>query len=184
MAGSSIASVSCQRIGPINARCERFTGTCTAGRECHADRVNERRFHLPSRPWRIAFYVVVLVVMLGVNYWGAHRVIQVTRIRVPYSPFFLQQVRGDNVVSITSSNAEIQGTFVHAAKPAGTSTSSTLFVTEIPSFADTNQLSRLLQQHGVVVNAKALDTGGGPLWERLLLGFGPTIVLLLLLVFI
>jgi len=145
--------------------------------------VNERRLRLPSRPWRIAVYVVVLVVVLSVNYWGAHRVIQVTRIRVPYSPFFLEQVRGDNVVSITSTSAEIQGTFARAARPAGTSTSSNLFVTEIPSFADTIQLSRLLQQHGVVVNAKPLDKGG-PIWERLLLGFGPTIILLLLLVFI
>jgi cell division protease FtsH len=146
--------------------------------------VTDRRFpYLPSRPWRIGFYVAVIAVMLGVNYWGAHRVIQETRIRVPYSPFFLQQVRADNVVSITSTVSEVQGTFARATKPIGTSTASTRFVTEIPSFADTNQLSRLLQQHGVVVNAKPLDNGG-PLWERLLLGFGPTIVLLLLLIWL
>jgi cell division protease FtsH len=142
--------------------------------------VNERRFHLPSRPWRIAVYVGLLAVMLGINYWGAHRVIQVTRIRVPYSPFFLQQVRSDNVVSITSSANELQGDFAHPAAPAGTSTASTRFVTEIPSFADTIQLSRLLQQHGVVVNAKPPDTGV-PWWKSLIFGFGPTIILLLLL---
>jgi cell division protease FtsH len=146
--------------------------------------VNERRFpHLPSRPIRIAVYVAVLAVVLGVNYWGAHQVTQVTRIRVPYSPFFLKQVRTGNVVSVTSTASEIQGDFAHATKPGGTSTTSVHFVTEIPSFADTNQLSRLLQQQGVVVNAKPLDTGG-PLWERIALGFGPTIVLLLLLVWI
>jgi cell division protease FtsH len=146
--------------------------------------VSERRFpHLPSRPTRIALYVVAIAVLFGINYWGAHRVIQQTRIRVPYSPFFLEQVRGGNVVSIISNASEIQGDFSRATKPAGTSTASTRFVTEIPSFADTNQLSRLLQQHGVVVNAKPLDTGG-PLWERLLLGFGPTIVLLVLLVWL
>jgi cell division protease FtsH len=122
-------------------------------------------------------------VVLGVNYWGAHQVTQVTRIRVPYSPFFLKQVRTGNVVSVTSTASEIQGDFAHATKPGGTSTTSVHFVTEIPSFADTNQLSRLLQQQGVVVNAKPLDTGG-PLWERIALGFGPTIVLLLLLVWI
>jgi cell division protease FtsH len=146
--------------------------------------MNERRFpHLPSRPIRIAVYVAVLAVVLGVNYWGAHQVTQVTRIRVPYSPFFLKQVRTGNVVSVTSTASEIQGDFAHATKPGGTSTTSVHFVTEIPSFADTNQLSRLLQQQGVVVNAKPLDTGG-PLWERIALGFGPTIVLLLLLVWI
>jgi cell division protease FtsH len=146
--------------------------------------VSERRFPFwPSRPARIATYVVLLVVLLGLNYWGAHRVIQETRIRVPYSPFFIDQVRADNVVSITSTQSKLQGEFRHATKPAGTSTASVHFVTQVPSFADTNQLSGLLQAHGVVVNAAPIDTGG-PVWERLLLGFGPTIVLLLLLVWI
>jgi cell division protease FtsH len=146
--------------------------------------VTERRFpHLPSRPWRIAIYVVLIAVMLGINYWGAHRVTQVERIRVPYSPFFLEQVRSGNVVSVTSTSSELQGDFGHAAKPDGTSTSSTRFVTEIPSFANTDQLFLLLQKHGVVVNAKPIDNGG-PLWQSLLLGFGPTIVILLLLVWI
>jgi cell division protease FtsH len=146
--------------------------------------VTESRFpRLPSRPTRIVVYAVLLAVALGLNYWGAHRVIQVTRIRVPYSPFFLQQVRRGNVQSITSIATTIQGDFVHATKPAGTSPASTHFVTEIPSFADTNQLSLLLQRHGVVVNAQPLDNGG-PWWERLILGFGPTIVLLLLLVWL
>ena len=146
--------------------------------------MTERRFpNLPNRPTRIVVYVVLIGVLLGINYWAAHRVTEVTRIRVPYSPFFLEQVRTGNVVSITSAAAQIQGDFLHATKPAGTSTTSVHFVTQIPSFADTNQLSQLLQEHGVVVNAKPLDTGS-PLWERLLLGLGPTIVLLLLLFWI
>jgi cell division protease FtsH len=146
--------------------------------------VTERRFpNLPSRPTRIAVYVSLLAVLLGINYWGAHRVIQETRIRVPYSPFFLEQVRGNNVVSVTSSASELQGTFKHATKPARTSTQATRFVTEIPSFADTNQLSQLLQEHGVVVNAVPLDTGA-PLWQTIVLGFGPTIILLVLLLWI
>ena len=146
--------------------------------------MTERRFpHLPSRPWRIATYVVLIAVMLGINYWGAHRVTQVQRIRIPYSPFFLEQVRSGNVVSVTSTSSELQGDFAHAAKPEGTATSSTRFVTEIPSFASTDQLSLLLQKHGVVINAKPIDNGG-PLWQSLLFGFGPTIVVLLLLVWI
>ena len=145
--------------------------------------MNVRRFpHLPSRPTRIAVYVVLLVVVLGLNYWGAHRVIQETRIRVPYSPFFLEQVRADNVVSVTSTASELQGNFSHATKPAGASTASVHFVTEIPSFADTNQLSQLLQQHGVVVNANSPD--GVPFWKTVVFGFGPTIILLLLLFWI
>ncbi len=142
--------------------------------------MNERRFpHLPNRPTRLAIYVVAIAVLLGVNYWGAHRFTQLTRARVPYSPFFLRQVRAGNVVSVTSTGSELQGTLRHAT----TAGSSLRFVTEIPSFGDTNQLSRLLQAHGVVVNATPLDNGG-PLWERLLLGLGPTIVLLLVLFWI
>ncbi|MFZ0342286.1 MAG: ATP-dependent metallopeptidase FtsH/Yme1/Tma family protein, partial [Gaiellaceae bacterium] len=137
----------------------------------------------PSHPRRIAVWVVLLAVLLGLNYWGAHRVIQQTRIRVPYSPFFLRQVRSGNVVSITSMNSTIQGNFAHATSPAGTSTTSVHFVTEVPPFADTNQLSRLLQQHGVVVNAKPPDPGVA-WWKSVVFGFGPTIVLLLLLFWI
>ena len=132
---------------------------------------------------RIALYVGLLVIALALNYWGAHRVTQVTRNRIPYSPVFLQEVRAGHVAAVTSSGSELQGDFKTATKPPGTSTASVHFVTEIPSFADTNQLSRLLQQRGVVVNAKPLDNGG-PVWERLLLGFAPTIILLLLLVWI
>jgi cell division protease FtsH len=145
--------------------------------------VSERRLPWPSRPKRIAFWAVLIAVLLGINYWAAHRVTQETRIRIPYSPFFLEQVRADNVVTVTSTGTEIQGDLHHATKPPGTSTSSTHFVTEIPAFANTNQLSQLLEQHKVTVNAKPLDNGG-PVWEQLLLGFGPTIILLLLLFFI
>jgi cell division protease FtsH len=56
-------------------------------------------------------------------------------------------------------------------------------VTEIPELANTDQLSLLLQKLDVIVNAKPLDSGG-PLWKSLLFGIGPTIVLLLLLVWI
>lgn len=146
--------------------------------------MTESRFpRLPSRPTRIVVYVVLLVIALGINYWGAHRVIQETRIRVPYSPFFLQQVRSGNVDSVISTGSELQGKFAHATKPTGAQTASVHFVTQIPSFADTDQLSQLMQDHGVVVNAQPFDTGG-PVWQRLLLGFGPTIVLLLLLFWI
>ncbi|HXH96022.1 MAG TPA: ATP-dependent zinc metalloprotease FtsH, partial [Gaiellaceae bacterium] len=147
--------------------------------------MNERgRFprlpRLSRRSDRIVVYLVLIAVMLGVNYWGAHRVTEVTRIQVPYSPFFLDQVRSGNVRSITSIGSEIQGNFRRAAKPAGTATAAVRFTTLIPAFADTNQLSSLLQAHNVVVNAKSLDTGVA-WWKSLLYGFGPTILLLLLL---
>ena len=56
----------------------------------------------------------------------------------------------------------------------------TRFRTEIPAFANTDELSRLLQENDVTVNADPLDTGS-PWWQTLLVGFGPTILFVLLL---
>src|SRR5439155_784798 len=76
----------------------------------------------------------------------------------------------------------IQGTFTQKERYAG-SKATTRFKTEIPTFADTKALSQLLQRNGVIVNAQPLQTGA-PWWENLLLGFGPTLLFLLLLVWL
>jgi cell division protease FtsH len=135
---------------------------------------------LSKRSNRIIVWLVLIAAMLGFNFWAAHRATEITRIRVPYSPFFLREVQLGNVTSIRSTGTAIQGDFKKATKPSGTSTSSVHFSTEIPAFADTNQLSQLLQAHHVVVNAQPLDSGV-PWWKSLLYGFGPTILFLLLL---
>ncbi|HZO34745.1 MAG TPA: ATP-dependent zinc metalloprotease FtsH [Gaiellaceae bacterium] len=132
------------------------------------------RFRL-SRGW-ILFAVALLIL----NFYVGSRATQPpSRVRVPYSPFFLQQVKSGHVKEITSKGTAIQGTFTKAERYAG-SKPTTRFKTEIPAFANNDELTRLLQQHGVVVNAVPLDTGG-PWWENLLLGFGPTILFVLLL---
>ncbi len=137
----------------------------------------------PPRPrFRISWrWIVFFLILLGINYWIGSRATQpATRIRVPYSPFFLDQIRGGDVVSITSKGTAIQGTFKKSTSYAG-SKPSTRFSTEIPAFADTKSLSNLLEQKGVVVNAKPL-TGSVAWWENLLLGFGPTLLFIGLLV--
>jgi cell division protease FtsH len=83
------------------------------------------------------------------------------------------------VVSITSKGTAIQGTFSKPERYQG-SKATKLFQTEIPAFADTNSLSQLLQRKRVIVNAVPLDTGA-PWWQNLLLGFGPTLLFLVLL---
>src|SRR5437016_4974742 len=135
----------------------------------------------PKRP-RIGWGLVALFVgLLVVNFYLGSRATQAqSRVRVPYSPFFLQQVNEGNVAGITSKGTAVQGTFKRA-QPYGKSKPTTKFKTEIPAFANTDQLSKLLQSKGVVVNAQPLDTGS-PWWEQLLLGFGPTLVFILLLV--
>jgi cell division protease FtsH len=125
--------------------------------------------------------VVFFLVLLGINYWlGSRATSPASRVRIPYSPFFLDQVSKGDVISITSKGTAIQGTFKEATSYAG-SKSSTRFSTEIPAFADTKALSHLLESKKVVVNAKPL-TGSVAWWESLLLSFGPTLLFIGLLV--
>jgi cell division protease FtsH len=137
----------------------------------------------PPQPPRFRLgrgWILFALALLALNFYVGSRATQPpSRVRVPYSPFFLQQVRAGHVKEITSKGTAIQGTFTRKESYAG-SKPTTSFQTEIPAFADNDALSRLLQQKGVVVNAKPLDTGA-PWWQNLLLGFGPTILFVLLL---
>jgi len=138
----------------------------------------------PTPPsWRPRFgvrWIVFVLALLAVNFWAGSRATQApSRVRVPYSPFFLQQVTAGHVDEITSKGTAIQGTFTQKER-YGKAKPTTRFRTEIPAFADNNALSQLLQSKGVVVNAEPLDTGA-PWWQNLLLGFGPTILFLVLL---
>jgi cell division protease FtsH len=136
-----------------------------------------RRFGLPG--WVL---VVVAVGLLGLNFWAASRAVHpVHRVRVPYSPFVLDQVRAGNVQEITSTGTAVQGAFRRPLRyPRGHGSATRQFATEIPAFADVNALSRVLESNHVVMNAKPLDTGP-PWWQSLLLGFGPTLLFLGLL---
>ena len=57
------------------------------------------------------------------------------------------------------------------------------FSTQVPSFANNSELSGLLQQQGVTIDAKSPDKGPSFL-QSLLFGFGPTLLLILLFVLI
>ena len=140
------------------------------------------RPRLPRRRVRIGWWAAWIVALLAINYWTASRATQAqSRVQIPYSPYFLQQVRTGNVSDIRSKGATVQGTFRHAESYAG-SKKTTAFKTEIPAFADTNSLSKLLEQKKVVINAQPLDTGL-PWWENILVGFGPTLLFVGLIVF-
>jgi cell division protease FtsH len=129
----------------------------------------------PSRAW-----IVFFLALLAVNFYVGSRATQPpSRVRVPYSPFFLQQVTVGHVKEITSKGTAIQGTFTQKVAYAG-SKPTTLFETEIPAFANNDALTSLLEEKEVVVNAQPLDTGA-PWWQNLLLGFGPTILFVVLL---
>ena len=125
-------------------------------------------------------WIVFFLAVLGLNLFIASRAMgPESRVRVPYSPFFLEQVQARNVEEITSKGTDIQGAF-RKEVTFEDSEPTTRFRTEIPAFANTDELSRLLQQNDVTVNADPLDTGG-PWWQTLLVGFGPTILFVFLL---
>ena len=139
----------------------------------------------PTPPQRPRFgvssrWIVFFLLLLAFNLFVATRTMgPESRVRVPYSPFFLQQVRTGNVEEITSKGTDVQGTFkkdvtFEDSKPT------TRFRTEVPAFANTDELSQLLQENDVTVNAEPLETGA-PWWQTLLFGFGPTILFVFLL---
>src|SRR5207342_1853243 len=138
------------------------------------------------RPPRFAFgrnWILFLIGLLLLNiFLGSRAMREPSRVRVPYSPFFLQQVRESKVKDITSKGTAIQGTFKEA-ETYKDSKPTTRFRTEIPAFADNTSLSKLLQSKGVIVNAQPLDTGS-PWWQSLLLFFGPTLLFVGLLFFL
>ena len=130
-----------------------------------------------------SYWIVLALGLLAINIVFGMRAGQpASRVRVPYTPFFLQQVRAGHVKEITSKGTAIQGTFSQAVqfedkKPT------TRFKTEIPAFANNDELAALLQRKAVEVNAQPLDSGP-PWWQSLLLGFGPTILFVFLLVWL
>ena len=138
----------------------------------------------PPQPPRFRFsrnWILFALVLLAFNIFIASRAMgEPSRVRVPYSPYFLNQVRAGHVKEITSKGTAIQGTFKEEQRYQD-SKPTTKFRTEIPAFADNDALSKLLQEKGVVVNAQPLDTGT-PWWQSLLLFFGPTLLLIGLLV--
>src|ERR671931_1687731 len=129
----------------------------------------------PGRTW-----ILFALTLLAVNvYLGSRATQPPARVRVPYSPFFLNEVTSGHVKEITSKGTAIQGTFTQKIRYAK-SKPTTRFKTEVPAFANNDELSALLRKEGVVVNAQPLDSGV-PWWENLLLGFGPTVLFIFLL---
>ena len=142
----------------------------------------------PPPPQRSRFglsprWIVFVLALLAFNLFVSTRAMQPeSRVRVPYSPFFLQQVERSNVDEIKSKGTDIEGTFkrdvtFEDSKPTKR------FRTEVPAFANTDELSHLLQEKNVTVNAEPLDTGA-PWWQTLLFGFGPTILFVVLLLWL
>jgi cell division protease FtsH len=142
--------------------------------------------HPPKAPARMPggrrFWLVLLALLVA-NYVIAELVSNnPSRESVPYS-YFREQVADGNVSEVTSTGDTIQGTFKKASKPPDASgKASTRFETERPAFADDSLLGLLEREH-VVINAHPIETST-PLWQQILIGFGPTLLIVGLFVLI
>jgi len=137
--------------------------------------------HKAPPPHRLRGFWIFVIVLLALN-WISVLAFQTSgqpRVKVPFSPYFLNQLEAGQVKSISSKADTIQGTFKTSFKyPPNDSkaTATTLFSTQVPSFWNSNQLTTLLRSQGVEVNATNPNPGTSILAE-LLLGFGPTLLL-------
>jgi len=127
-----------------------------------------------------------LVVLLALN-WIISSFLLSPPQREPVSyTFFLTQVQAGNVSEITSTADTIEGQFKKETTytPTGETKSEQVerFTTQRPSFAEDN-LFQMLQTGNVPVNANPPDAPA-PVWQQLLVGFGPTILLVGLFYFI
>ncbi len=130
-------------------------------------------------PPRTGRWLWILTAVLAVN-WILMSVLVDPAPRVPVSyTFFLEQVEEDNVRTVTTTADTIQGALrepVRYTEGDGAAVEVADFATERPAFAD-DGLFQELRSRDVEVNATSPDAPL-PLWQRLFLGFGPTLLLL------
>ena len=137
--------------------------------------------HLPQPPHRLRGFWIFVLVLLAIN-WLSVLVFQPAsqpRVKVPFSPFFLNELQAGQVKSISSKGDSISGTFKTKLRypPTDTKeTATTLFSTQVPSFWNNTQLAALLRSEKVQVNAQSTSTQESLLAE-ILLGFGPTLLI-------
>jgi cell division protease FtsH len=137
--------------------------------------------HKPTPPHRWRGLWIFLGVLLAINWLSVLIAVPnaKTRVAVPFSPYFVDQLAAGHVKSITATSGTIQGTWSVALKyPANDkkATATKYFSTQIPSFWSNQQLTRELESKRVQVNAKNPNPGTSLLAE-LLLGFGPTLLI-------
>jgi cell division protease FtsH len=137
--------------------------------------------HKPAPPHRLRAFWIFAAVLLALNLLSVAMTQRPgePRVKVPFSPYFLNQVDAGQVESISSKSDTIEGTFTKKLDVlnGSKSTSTSLFSTEVPTFWDNTALTKQLQAHGVEVNAQNPNPGRSLIAE-ILLGFGPTLILI------
>jgi cell division protease FtsH len=127
------------------------------------------------RVWQFLLVLVVLNIVLGQLVPSSED----RRLDVPYT-FFRAQVTAGNVKEVNARNDVIQGMFRKAVKFEKKGPEKT-FETVRPTFAQDDELLKLLLEKRVEVNARPIDEGRG-LLATLLISFGPTLLIVALLI--
>src|SRR5215213_7973618 len=139
---------------------------------------NRARFKAPRM--RI---LLVIVALLAANYLFVALFApgKVESVRVPYSPTFLAQIRAGNVDRVSTTGATVDGMFKQDFKYQNHKPTKA-FETEIPVFANGDQLSELLEEKDVTIEAEPVNQSRGFL-ASLIRGFGPVLLLIGLFVY-
>src|SRR5215212_2718772 len=145
-------------------------------------RDDEDKKKSPMRTPRMRILLIV-VGLLAANYLFVALLApgKVEPVRIPYSPTFLEQVRAGNVDRVSTQGATVDGQFKKEFK-YGDAKPTKAFATEIPVFANDEQLSKALEDQKVVIEAEPINQSRGFL-ASLILGFGPVILLIGLFVY-
>jgi cell division protease FtsH len=134
------------------------------------------------RPVRRRILVGVLLAALGLNWYLGSKVAEPDQpAEIPYT-MFRAEVKAGNVPSVNSIDDELEGKFKTPVRiPAGSGERTRRFQTLRPSFDDSHLLA-LLERNGVEVSAE--HPPRRPLWQILALSFGPTLLLVLVFVWL
>ena len=142
---------------------------------------NRRQRPSLGRRFLLIVGVLLLVNFVTVQIFGPGE----DRIRIPYSPTFVEEVRTGNVKEISSTGETVTGELDREIAPPDDEDGdkSKDFETEVPTFANEEELSQLLEENGVTINAEPVEEDGN-LLLTILLSFGPVILLVGLFIYL
>jgi cell division protease FtsH len=134
----------------------------------------------PRPAHRNRWFLWFVVALLALN-WLSLLLVQPNsqpRETVPFS-VFLSDLRGGEIKSVSAKADAVQGTLrkkVRYPAHSKTATPTALFATQVPAFWNNTQLSADLEAEHVTITATSPTTSESIL-EELLLGFGPTLLI-------
>jgi cell division protease FtsH len=140
----------------------------------------------PHRRPAFLYFVLALLAINLLSVFVLPRTSSEPRVTVPFSPYFLEQVKTGKVSSVNTKGDTVQGHFKEKLRYPPSKKEATptkLFATQVPTFWNGGALSALLEEKQVEINAESTSTSRSLLAE-LLLGFGPTLLIVGLFVLV